>query len=159
MTIDAVTVTLLIKGTVMALHQANQTGNYSVLRDMGTPVFRETFDQTALAAAFSNLRARKINLAAAMLAAPNLTKNPEMNKNGEIVFIGDFPTQPLLIHFQLSFLQIDSVWRIAGMAVDAIPPPAPVNAASAPEPSTPAPQQGGQAVAQPDKKKPVKGQN
>jgi len=42
------TLVVLIKGTVLALHQANVTGNYSVLRDMGTPVFRENFDQAGL---------------------------------------------------------------------------------------------------------------
>jgi hypothetical protein len=119
--IDVATLALLIKGAVMALHQANLTGNYSVLRDLGTPVFLEQFDQTALGAAFANLRARKVNLGPALLVAPNLTKNPELNKNGELVLVGDFPTQPLQIHFELAFAQLDGVWRIAGMAVDAIP--------------------------------------
>ena len=40
----------MIKSTIMALHQANQTGNYSAFCDLGTPVFRERFDQTQLAA-------------------------------------------------------------------------------------------------------------
>ena len=40
-TIAIATLVVLIKGTVMALQQANATGNYSVLRDLGTPVFRE----------------------------------------------------------------------------------------------------------------------
>jgi hypothetical protein len=122
MTIDAITLTLMIKGAVLALHQANITGNYSVLRDLGTPLFREQFNLTSLAEAFTNLRARKINLAAALLIAPNLTKSPELSKNGELVLVGDFPTQPLQIRFKLAFEQIDGVWRIAGMAVDAVPP-------------------------------------
>src|SRR5215469_6270450 len=88
MTIDTVTLILMIKGAVMALHQANQTGNYSVLRDLGTPLFREQFDQAALAAAFANLRSRKINLGVVMLLAPALGKNPELNKNGELVVVG-----------------------------------------------------------------------
>ncbi len=52
MQISILTLTLLIKGAVMALQQANMTGNYSVLRDLGTPVFRETFDQATLTAIF-----------------------------------------------------------------------------------------------------------
>ena len=47
MSITIVTLAVLIKGTVTALDQANLTGNYSVLRDLGTPVFREKFDQPA----------------------------------------------------------------------------------------------------------------
>jgi hypothetical protein len=123
MQMSVITLTLLIKGTVLALHQANVTGNYSVLRDMGTPVFRERFDQAALTAAFANLRARKIDLSPAMLLAPNLTKNPELNKDGELVVTGNFPSQPMQIQFDLRFLQLDGVWRLAGLGVDAVPVP------------------------------------
>ncbi|MBI4723899.1 MAG: hypothetical protein HY765_02520 [Rhodomicrobium sp.] len=138
MKIDVVTLTLMIKGAVTALHQANVTGNYSVLRDLGTPVFREQFDQTALAGVFANLRARKINLSPALLLAPNLTKNPELNKNNELVLVGDFPTQPLRIHFELAFVQLDGAWRIAGIAVDAVPPPATQASAAAAAAAKPA---------------------
>lgn len=142
MTLHASTLIVLIRSTVLALHQANVTGNYSVLRDLGTPVFRERFDQVALTEAFANLRARKIDLSAALLVNPNLSKNPELNKENELVLVGDFPTQPLLIHFDLRFLQVDGVWRLAGIGVDAVPPPGAqaIAAAPAPAPATqPAP--------------------
>ncbi len=137
MQMSVVTLTLLIKGAVLALHQANATGNYSVLRDMGTPVFRERFDQAALTAAFANLRARKIDLSPAILVSPNLSKNPEFNQDGELILTGDFPTQPLLIHFDLRFTQLDGVWRLAGIGVDAVPPANGQAAAAAP-PAQPA---------------------
>jgi|SRR5208337_3245862 len=35
---DTVQLAALIKSTIMALQHGNQTGNYSVLRDLGTPV-------------------------------------------------------------------------------------------------------------------------
>ena len=135
---SAVTLTVIIKDAIIALNQANMTGNYSVLRDMGTPVFRENFDQTALAAAFANLRARKIDLSPAYFLSPNLTKKPELNKDNELVLVGLFPTQPLQIQFELRFMQLDGRWRIAGIAVDAVPPPGP-QAAAAPAPA-PTPQ-------------------
>jgi hypothetical protein len=125
MTIDGATLAILIKATVLALHQANVTGNYSVLRDLGTPIFRERFDQAALTNAFANLRARRVDLSPALLLAPNLTKNPEMNQNGELVLVGDFATQPLRIHFELLFLPLDGGWRLAGLGVDAVPPSGP----------------------------------
>ena len=135
MQISILTLTLLIKGAVMALQQANMTGNYSVLRDLGTPVFRETFDQATLTAIFQNLRARKIDLSVAILLSPNLTKKPELNQNHELVLVGDFPTQPLRIHFELAFLQLDGMWRIAGMSVDAVPAQAVASAAAASGPA------------------------
>jgi hypothetical protein len=150
MQISIVAVTLMIKGTVMALQQANVTGNYSVLRDLGTPLFREKFDQAALTAAFSNLRARKVDLSPALLLSPALTKNPEINRNGELVLVGDFPTQPLQVHFELAFLQLDGAWRLAGIAVDAVPPQAlAVAGTTNPIAASPAQQP---AASQPDRK-------
>ncbi len=135
MQMSVVQLTVIIKDAIIALNQANMTGNYSVLRDMGTPVFRERFDQAALTQAFSNLRARKVDLSGAYFVAPNLTKNPEFNKDGELVLVGDFPTQPLQIHFELMFQQLDGVWRIAGMGVDAVPAPGAQAMAAAPAPA------------------------
>ncbi len=120
---DSAFLTILIKGTVVALAQANATGNYSVLRDLGTPIFRERFDQAALTAAFANLRARKIDLSPSILMTPNLTKPPEINQNGELVLIGDFPSQPVHIHFEIMFTQLDGIYRLAGLGVDVVATP------------------------------------
>ncbi len=119
-TFDAAQLYILIKSTIMALQHANQTGNYSVLRDLGTPVFREQFDQTRLAAIFSNLRSRGIVLSPVLLLTPNLVKQPELTQN-QLHVVGNFPTQPLQIQYELVFVLIDGTWRIEGMAVDAVP--------------------------------------
>ena len=118
---EIVQLAALIKSTIMALQHANQTGNYSVLRDLGTPVFRERFDQAQLTAIFSNLRSRSVNLSPVLFLAPNLTKQPEMTEGNQLRIVGDFPTQPLKIQYEILFLQIDGVWRIDGLAVDAVP--------------------------------------
>jgi hypothetical protein len=118
-TITIAALAALIKGTVTALDQANLTGNYSVLRDLGTPAFREKYDQAALTKAFADLRARKLDLSPALLVNPNL-KRPEF-KDGEMVLTGYFPAQPLIIAFDLRFAQLDGVWRLAWIGVDAVP--------------------------------------
>jgi hypothetical protein len=120
MTITIAALAALIKGTVTALDQANLTGNYSVLRDLGTPPFREKYDQAALTQAFADLRARKVDLSPALLVDPNL-KRPEF-KDGEMSLTGYFPAQPLNITFELRFAQLDGVWRLAWIGVDAVPP-------------------------------------
>ena len=139
-TIGSVELALLIKSAIMALQQANQTGNYSVLRDLGTPVFRERFDQAKLTAAFANLRSRNVNLSPVMILTPNLTKQPELTPENQLHLVGDFPTQPLKIQYELLFLSIDGVWRIEGIAIDAVPAAnaAQASAAPAPAPATPA---------------------
>ena len=128
---ETVQLAALIKSTIMALQHANQTGNYSVLRDLGTPVFRERFDLAQLTAIFSNLRSRSVNLSPVLFLAPNLTKQPEMTEGNQLRIVGDFPTQPLKIQYEILFLQIDGVWRIDGLAVDAVPQQAAAPAVSA----------------------------
>jgi hypothetical protein len=120
--VDPLIVAMLIKSTVIALQHANQTGNYTVLQDMGTPVFRERFDATRLAALFSNLRARGINLSPVLMLDPSLDKPAEFTAQKQLHLIGTFPTQPLQIRYELVFLQIDGVWRVDGLAVDAQAP-------------------------------------
>jgi ribosomal protein L12E/L44/L45/RPP1/RPP2 len=133
---ETVQLAALIKSTIMALQQANQTGNYSVLRDLGTPVFRERFDLAQLTAIFSNLRSRNINLSPVLFLAPNLTRQPELTEGNQLRIVGDFPTQPLKIQYEMLFLQIDGVWRIDGLAVDAVPQSAAAAPAASARPST-----------------------
>jgi hypothetical protein len=98
---ETVQLAALIKSTIMALQHANQTGNYSVLRDLGTPVFRERFDLAQLTAIFSNLRSRSVNLSPVLFLAPNLIKQPELTEGNQLRIVGDFPTQPLKIQYEM----------------------------------------------------------
>jgi hypothetical protein len=126
--IDSVVLAVLIKSAVVAVQQANATGNYSVLRDLGTPIFRERYDQVKLANIFSNLRG--VNLNGALLLMPNLTKQPELTPQGQLHVVGNFPTQPLEIRYEALFVQLDGIWRLDGIAVYAVPPGSPEAAAS-----------------------------
>ncbi len=121
--VDPLVAAMAVKSTIAALQHANQTGNFTVLHDMGTPVFRERFDATRLAATFSGLRARGINLSPALMLEPVLEKPAEFNTQKQLHLVGHFPTQPLQIRFEMVFLQIDGVWRVDGLAVDALAPP------------------------------------
>jgi hypothetical protein len=138
--ISAVTLTALIKGAVVAVHQANLTGNYSVLRDLGTPMFRERFDQTALAAVFQGLRARKIDLGVVSLLSPNLTKQPQYIQD-QLLLTGEFPTKPLKVRFILAFTPLDGIWRLSNISVNVVEAQAMANAEQAAPTSSPDPGQ------------------
>src|SRR5262245_8581043 len=86
--IDSGVLAVLIKSAIVALQQANATGNYSVLRDLGTPTFRERYDQARLTEIFKNLRTRGINLSGALMLMPNLSKQPEMTPQGQLHVVG-----------------------------------------------------------------------
>jgi hypothetical protein len=64
-----------------------------------------------------------------------------MTQGNELHLVGNFPTQPLQIQFEMLFLQIDGIWRINGFSVDAVQQQASAmaspQAASVPPPSLP----------------------
>lgn len=118
--IDEIALAILIKSALIAVQQANSTGNYSVLRDLGTPAFRERFDQAKLTAIFATFRARGINLSPVLMLLPNLSKPVELTPQGQLRVEGNFPTRPLQIQYALVFQQQDGAWRLDGVAVDAV---------------------------------------
>ena len=64
---DAYKLNMLIRTTLIALNQANQTGNYSVLRDLGTPQFQSLNSDARLAEIFAALRKPEARSLAARL--------------------------------------------------------------------------------------------
>jgi hypothetical protein len=47
---------------MLALHHADETGNYTVLRDLGAPGFQAANTASRLSEIFANLRAQRIDL-------------------------------------------------------------------------------------------------
>ena len=118
--IDAGQAAILTKSTIMAVHQANQTGNYSVLRDLGTPSFRERFDQARLTAVFGELRGMQADLSLILPMTPSLTQEPELTAANRLHLMGSFSTQLLQISYDLLFVWTGNRWRIEGLAIDTI---------------------------------------
>jgi hypothetical protein len=119
---DDVHVVLMIRNTVLALNQANLTGNYSVLRDMGTPAFQMTNSQARLAEIFASLRARKLDLSPVMVFNPKLLA-PAALQDGQVLKLGGFfPTTPEQVHFEVAYQHYAGQWLLAGLAVSVAPP-------------------------------------
>jgi hypothetical protein len=111
--IDDVALAILIKSAIIAVQHANATGNYSVLRDLGTPGFRERYDQAKLTAIFATFRARAINFSPSLMLLPSLSKPVEFTPQGQLRVEGTFPTRPLQIQLLL-FQQQGGAWRLDG---------------------------------------------
>jgi len=131
--IDRNGVLILTKQTLIALDQANKTGNYSVLRDLAAPSFASANNPARLTEIFANLRRDKVDLSGVIVLEPQLTKLPELDQNGMMHFAGFFPSAPAQINFELIFAPVDGQWKLFGLAaslgssVPAAPlPPAPV---------------------------------
>lgn len=118
---DDYRVLLLIRSTIMAFNHANQTGNYTVLRDLGTPAFQSANTAARLAEIFAPLRARKVDLAPVLFVNPKLSSAPALQEGEVLRLTGFFPTAPEQVHFDLAFEQIGGQWLLSGIAVNSIP--------------------------------------
>ena len=64
---------MLIRSTLIALNQANDTGNYTVFRDLGSSAFQGANSAADLAGLFGNLRRQRIDLMPIIFVAPKPT--------------------------------------------------------------------------------------
>lgn len=94
-----------VKYVVVAVDQANQTGNYTVLHGMGSDLFKKT-SPAELFKSFEGMRKSRFDLSSVLLYKPRLSSKPEL-VNGVLRATGYFPTEPLKINF-------DIVWILAG---------------------------------------------
>jgi len=115
---DAEKIVLLLRSTLLTLNDALQTGNYTVLRDMGSPAFREANSAARLAQIFSNLAGWGLELSAVSIIAPQLTEVPTIDPhNNRLRLKGFFPGQPLQIEFETIYEPVAGRWRLFGLWV------------------------------------------
>lgn len=101
----------LIRTTVIALNQANMTGNYTVLRDIGAPPFRSANDASKLSLIFKGLRDQNVDLSLTAQVTPELSDAPVIDRRGLLQLVGRFPTQPLSVDFRLAFARFEGRWQ------------------------------------------------
>jgi len=151
--IDRNGVLILVRSSLLALDQANKTGNYTVLRDLGAPGFQATNTAARLGEIFANLRRDKIDLSGVAVLDPQLTLLPQIESSGMMHMSGFFPSVPAQVKFELLYAPVEGQWKLFGMSVGlgqsgpVAPQPAPAPTAAAPAPAAPAP-----AAAAPAKK-------
>ena len=116
---------MMIMSSLIALNQANATGNYAVLREMAAPAFQKVNTVARLTEIFAKLRARNLDLSPLLLFQPKLFRHPEMNEDGVLSVSGFFPTTPERVNFELMFQPVRGQWRLFGIAVQTTPAPPP----------------------------------
>jgi hypothetical protein len=129
--IDRNGVLILIRSTLLALDQANKTGNYTVLRDIGAPGFQSN-TAARLGDIFAKLRSDNLDLAGVAVIDPQLNLLPQIEASGLMHMAGFFPSVPTQVNFDLSFAPVNGQWRLFGISVS-LGQSAPV----APEPPSP----------------------
>ena len=121
---DPLTVSKLIWTTMAAVDHANQTGNYSVLRDLGAPSFQANNNAAALAAIFQNIRNQRLDLSNTLVVTPNYEIPPTLLEGGILRVKGVFPLRPAPIAFDLLFQPVAGRWALLGVSVAPGQPPA-----------------------------------
>ena len=119
-------IVLLVRNSLITLNDALKTGNYTVLRDMGAPGFREANSAARLSQIFADLVAKKVDLSAVAVIAPQLSQKPGLDQEKGLLHLkGYFPDKTVPINFELLYQAVDGQWRLFGISVN---PGAPVAA-------------------------------
>ena len=103
---------IMTREIMIAVNQANQTGNYSVLRELGSPDFQKRYSTADLSNRLASFRKLKINLGPAALFVPKLTQPAKYVKRNVILLSGFFPTTPRQIKFEMFFEIYKGAWRL-----------------------------------------------
>lgn len=128
---------ILVKNALLAVNQGNLTGNYTVLRDLASPGFREKNSAADLAAIFQIIRQQKVDLSPIVALEPMLNQ-PRVTADGQIALDGYFEAQQIRISFQLIFLKAPTNgWMIHGVSLNAVPLTAAVATSSGAAPQAP----------------------
>jgi hypothetical protein len=116
--IDRNGVSILIRSALIALDQANKTGNYTVLRDLGAPGFQAANTAARLAEIFAKLRNDKVDLSGVAVIDPQLSLLPQIEANGMMHMRGFFPSVPSQVNFELIYAPVEGQWRLFGISVN-----------------------------------------
>jgi hypothetical protein len=108
---DAETIVLLLRTSLLTLNDALQTGNFTVLRDLAAPGFRDANFAARLSATFGNLMRQGTNLVPVAILAPQLGEPPAIDPKTSMLRIkGSFPGQPGRLDFEVLYRPV----RVSG---------------------------------------------
>ncbi len=108
---------IMIRTSLVALSQANQTNNYSVLNALGSNSFRAANPPARLASIFEPFRTNRIDLAPITFIQPQLIQ-PARIEGGMLRMVGNFPTQPMQVNYDLSFEPVGNGWQLQDLSVN-----------------------------------------
>jgi hypothetical protein len=134
--IDRNGVLILVRSALLALDQANKTGNYTVLRDLGAPGFQAN-TAARLSEIFAKQRNDNIDLSGVAVIDPQLSLLPQIEANGMMRMTGFFPSVPSQVNFELIYAPVNGQWRLFGLGVTIgqMAPTAPETASPTPGPA------------------------
>jgi len=109
---------ILIKSTLTAVNHGNITGNYTVLRELGSPEFKGNYTAADLATSFAPLRSQKVDLSPVLLVTPHLTKPPNEDELGRLHLEGHCGlVNQQRVNFHLVYRTLPHGWLIEHISI------------------------------------------
>ena len=115
---------MMLRSMMAAVDHANRTGNYSVLRDMGSSAFQQNNNQATLTTIFASLREQGVDLSNTLVMNPVWEVPPSLVAARALRMRGTFALRPLPIRFDMVFI-FDRGWRLDAISIATLPAPAP----------------------------------
>jgi hypothetical protein len=109
----------MVWSTMAAVDHANKTGNYNVLRGLGSPDFQAANGAPALSRIFASLREGGVNLSDTLSIEPTYEFPPAL-EGGMLRLRGAFRMRPQAVQFDLLY-QWNQGWMLQGIAVRTVP--------------------------------------
>lgn len=114
--IDKSGIVILVKSALIALDQANKTGNYTVLRDLSSEAFQKN-TASDLAGIFAKQREDAIDMNGVIILEPTFAPQPLIDPDGKLLIEGYFPSTPLQLTFSMSFVPQDRLWKLFSIGI------------------------------------------
>ncbi|MEM8695354.1 MAG: hypothetical protein AAGE05_04960 [Pseudomonadota bacterium] len=114
---DRLTISRLLWGTMVSIHDANISGNYSVLRDTGATNFQVQNSAAQLAETFRYLREQQIDLSTTLLLAPEFSQPPLMVAPDILRLQGVFGLRPVAIQFDIHYQWNAGRWKVLAIGL------------------------------------------
>tara|TARA_R110002111_G_scaffold97489_5_gene150740 strand:- start:16 stop:501 length:486 start_codon:yes stop_codon:yes gene_type:complete len=102
----------LVWSTMIALDNANRTGDYSIFHALGAPGFQSSYTVGSLYDRFREFRQTRTDLGRSILVEPTYYLPRTIDNQGLLRLRGGFETRPMAIRFDIVFQQVEGAWRI-----------------------------------------------
>lgn len=107
----------LVWSTMIALDNANRTGDYSILHALGAPAFQKSNSVGSLYDTFRGFRESQTDLGHTILIEPTYYLPRTIDQKGMLRLRGGFETRPMAIRFDLIFQQVGGAWQLFAISV------------------------------------------
>ena len=111
----------LVRSTLMALNDANSTGNYGVFRALAAPQFQGVNSVQSLSRIFEGLRGAGVDLSPVAVVSPNWDVTNGIGADQLLRLRGSYRAGRYKVRFALAYTAVEDVWRLMEINVSAEP--------------------------------------